>query len=616
MPPGVPRLTKINFRPGINRELTSYAGEGGWYDCDLVRFRDGLPESIGGWAKINSSAAAFVGKCRAIHPWIAVDTDDYLGYATNKKLYIEWAGTNYDLTPLRTTVTLGSDPFDMTSGDATVTVNHTSHGAVDGDYVTFSGASAAGGITINGEYVITYVDADSYTIEHTSNASSTTSGGGASVSAAYQINVGQESDVYGSGWGAGTWSSGAWGGTSASSVLSERLRIWSLDNFGEDLLACIRDGSIYYWDKTDGLSVRAALLSAESGASDVPTIATQVMVSTADRHAIAFGANPIGEADQDKLLIRWSDSEDVADWTPTSTNEAGSLRLQTGSMIMCARKTRQEIAVFTDRSLHSFRYTGTPFFFGEGLISDNISIMGPNAAIAVEDAVIWMGLFGFYIYNGRVEALHCTVEDYVMQDINRSQRYKVFAGVNGSHREVIWFYPSSSSNECDRYVAYNYFEKIWYYGQLARTAWSNATTRIYPVATGTDGHLYYHEYGTTADGSALQAYIESAMFDIEDGDRAMFVKRAIPDVTFNGSSAASPAVTYTFKTRMFPGSSNLETETGTVTRTASSPIETYTNQLHIRKRGRQMLVRVENTDSGVRWRAGALRLDMRPDGKR
>lgn len=616
MPKDVPRLTKIAFRPGVNRELTSYAGEGGWYDCDKIRFRDGLPESIGGWAKINSSLSAFVGTCRAMHPWIATDGDDFLGFGTNKKLYIEWAGTNNDITPLRTTVTLGADPFSTTSGSPTVTVTHATHGAADGDYVTFSSGDVVAGLGLDNEYALTYVNANSYTITASSNANATTTGGGASVSAAYQISIGEASDLYGSGWGAGTWGSGTWGGSSASSVLQARMRIWTLDNFGEDLFACIRDGAIYYWDKTGGLSARAVLLSSVSGASDTPTIGTQVMVSTADRHAIVFGANPAGSSDQDKLLIRWSDSEDIADWTPTTTNEAGSLRLQTGSMIMSAVKTRQEIAVFTDRSLHSLRFTGTPFFFGEGLISDNISIMGPNAGVAVEDAVIWMGLFGFYIYNGRVEALHSTVEDYVMQDINRTQRYKVFAGVNGQHHEVIWFYPSSGSTECDRYVAYNYFEKVWYYGSLTRTAWTNATTRLYPIATGTDGYTYYHEYGTTADGSALQAFVESSMFDIEDGDRAMFVKRAVPDVTFNGSTAASPAIIYTFKTRMFPGSGNLETETGTVTRTAASPIETYTNQLHIRKRGRQMLVRVENTASGVRWRAGALRLDMRPDGKR
>jgi hypothetical protein len=617
MPKDVPRLTKIAFRPGINREQTSYSGEGGWYDGNLIRFRDGLPETFGGWAKINSSATAFVGTCRAMHPWIAVDGDDFLGFATNKKLYIEWAGTNNDITPLRTTVTLGANPFATTNGSPTVTVTHASHGAAVGDYVTFSSGDVVAGLDLDAEFAIATVPtANTYTITASSNASSTTSGGGASVSAAYQIAVGEASDVYGAGWGAGTWGSGTWGGSSASSVLTTRMRIWSMDNFGEDLFTCIRDGAVYYWDKTSGLSVRASLLSAISGASNTPTVATQVMVSTADRHALAFGANPLGSADQDKLLIRWSDSEDIADWTPTTTNEAGSLRLQTGSMIMSAVKTRQEIAVFTDRSLHSLRFTGTPFFFGEGLISDNVSIMGPNTAVAVEDAVIWMGLFGFYIYNGRVEPLHCTVEDYVFQDINRTQRYKVFAGVNGFHNEVIWFYPSASANECDRYVAYNYREKVWYYGTLVRTAWCNATTRIYPVGASATGYLYYHENGTTDDGSALQAYIESSMFDIEDGDRAMFVKRAVPDVTFNGSTAASPAVVYTFKTRMFPGSSNLETETGTVTRTASSPIETYTNQLHIRKRGRQMVVKIENTASGVRWRAGALRLDMRPDGKR
>lgn len=611
-----PKLTKIVFRPGINRELTSYAGEGGWYDCDKIRFRQGLPETIGGWAKINSTQR-FYGICRKLHSWIANDGDDFLGMGTHSKLYIEWGGSNNDITPIRTTVTLGADPFSMTNGSATVTVTHASHGAAVGDFVTFSGASAAGGITVDGEYeIVTVPTSGTYTITHSSNASSTTTGGGAVVSAAYQIAIGSQHATFGSGWGAGTWGSGTWGGTSTSSVLQSQARIWSMDNFGEDLFACIRNGALYYWDKTDGLGTRAVSIASVDNASDTPTIASQVMVSSADRHAIAFGTNAVGGSEQDKVLIRWSDAEDIADWTPSTTSEAGSLRLSSGSEIMAAVKARGEIVVLTDRSLHSMRFVGAPYIFGESLVSDNISIIGPNAAFATDDSVMWMGNYSFYAYSGRVIPLPCMVEDYVFQDINRNQRYKIYGAYNAIQHEAIWFYPSASSNECDRYVAYNLVEKVWYYGALARTAWHSATTRIYPIAAGDDRYLYYHEYGTTADGSALQAYIESAMFDIEDGDRAMFVKRAIPDVTFNGSSAASPAVIYTFKTRMFPGSSNLETETGTVTRTATSPIETYTNQLHIRKRGRQMVIRIENTASGVRWRAGALRLDMRPDGKR
>lgn len=610
-----PKLTKITFRPGINRELTSYAGEGGWYDCDKIRFRNGLPETIGGWSKINS-ADQFLGKSRKLHSWIANDGADYMGNGTHKKLYIEWAGDHNDITPLRTTVTLGANPFTTTISSAVVTVSHTSHGAANGDYVTFSGAAAVGGITISGEYEITYVNANSYTITHSSSATSSATGGGASVSAAYQISIGSESAQFGSGWGAGTWGSGVWGGTSTSAVLSAQARIWSMDNFGEDLFACIRDGALYYWDKTGGLSARAVALDTLTGASDTPTIASAVMVSSADRHAIAFGANTIGTSTQDKVLIRWSDAEDISNWTPSTTSEAGSLRLSSGSQIVSAVKARGEIVVLTDRSLHSMRFVPAPFIFGESLVSDSISIIGPNAAFATDDAVLWMGNYNFYAYSGRVIPLPCTVEDYVFQDINRNQRFKIFGAYNAVQREAIWLYPSASSNECDRYVAFNLVEKVWYYGTFTRTAWHSATTRIYPVAAGTDGYLYYHEYGTTADGSALQAYIESAMFDIEDGDRAMFVKRAIPDVTFNGSSAASPAIIYTFKTRMFPGAGNLETETGTVTRTASTPIEQYTNQLHIRKRGRQMLIRIENTASGVRWRAGAIRLDMRPDGKR
>lgn len=613
-----PHLTKIVFKPGINREQTSYSGEGGWYDGDKIRFRDGLPEAIGGWTKINSSLAAFIGKCRSMHSWIALDGDDYMGFGTSKKYYIEWAGSNNDITPLRTTVTLGSDPFATTNGSPTVTVTHTSHGAADGDYVTFSGGSVVAGLDLDNEYSITLVNANSYTITASSNANATTTGGGAAVSAAYQISVGTDSDVYGSGWGAGPWGSGTWGGTSTSAVLQSRMRIWTQDNFGEDLLFNVRDGGVYYWDKTGGLSSRGVLLTALSGASDAPTVATQVMVSTSDRHAIAFGANTLGSSDQDKLLIRWSDTEDVADWTPQNTNEAGSLRLQTGSQIIRAVQTRQEIVVFTDRSLHSMRFTGAPFFFGEFMISDNISIIGPNAAVAVDDTVIWMGRNGFYLYNGRVQSIPCSVEDYVFRNINTTQLHKVYGGVNTLFREVIWFYPASGSSECDRYVAYNYRDNLWYYGMMERTAWINATTRVYPIGAGADGFNYYHESGQIdgSNGGAINSYVESAMLDIGDGDHLMFVKRAVPDLTFNGSTASTPAVIYTFKTRYDPGSAINQTQTKTVTRTASSPYETYTNQLHIRLRGRQMIVRVENTASGVRWRAGALRLDMRPDGKR
>lgn len=616
--PSLPALTKIVFKPGINREQTSYSGEGGWFDGDKIRFRDGLPEAIGGWAKINSTIAAFVGTCRSMHAWIAIDGDDFMGFGTSKKYYVEWAGSNNDITPLRATVVLGANPFATISGSPIVTVTHTAHGAADGDYVTFSNGDVVAGLDLDNEYSLTFVNANSYTITASSNANATTTGGGAAVSAAYQISVGQASDIYGSGWGAGTWGSGTWGGTSTSSVLQERMRIWTQDNFGEDLVLGIRDGSIYYWDKSGGLSTRAVLLSTLTGASNVPTIATQVMVSTSDRHVLAFGANGLGSADQDKLLIRWSDTEDAAEWTPDTTNEAGSIRLQTGSQIMCGVETRQEIAVFTDRSLHSLRFTGAPFFFGEFLISDNISIIGPNSAVAVDDTVIWMGINGFYLYNGRVQSLNCSVEDFVFRNINLTQRFKVYAGVNSLFREIVWFYPSSGSSECDRYVIYNYRDNLWYFGSMARTAWINATTRIYPIGAGADGYNYYHENGQVdgASGGAINSYVESSMFDIGDGDHLMFVKRAVPDVTFNGSTAASPAVVYTFKTRYDPGSAIKQTNAKTVTRTAASPYETFTNQIHVRLRGRQMLIRVENSASGVRWRAGALRLDMRADGKR
>jgi len=608
------------------RETTSYTNEGGWFDCDKVRFRFGLPEKIGGWEK--NSKSQFLGTVRSLHPWVALDGSKYLGVGTNVKFYVESGGGYNDITPIRQTTSAGDVTFSATDGSTTVTVTDTAHGAVQGDFVTFSDAVSLGGqitaTVLNKEYeIITVVDENSYTITSEISANSSDTGnGGSSTVGAYQINIGLDTVVGGPGWGAGTWSRGTWGSGSSNLVTSAILRIWSQDNFGEDLIINVRDGGLFYWDESDGLNTRAVALSDRSGADvNTPTIARKVLISDRDRHVIAFGADGVGSiGTQDPLLIRFSNQEDPLTWTPTATNTAGDLRLSSGSKIVTAVETRQQILVWTDVSLHAMQYLGPPFTFGIGLISENTTIMSPNAAVAVDDAVFWMGQEEFYVYSGGVQKLPCTVRDFVFSDFNYDQKDKAFAGLNSSYGEIWWFYPSENSETNDRYVIYNYEQKIWYYGSMVRTAWVDRGINQYPIAAGRDGYLYYHELGccdgSTTPLSAIESYIESSQIDIQEGNNFVFIRRIIPDITFDNSTNEDPTANLILKARNFPGGNYLQTNTAVVDRLATVPVEQFTDQVHVRLRGRSFALRVESDEIGVSWRLGSPRIDVRQDGRR
>ena len=622
-------LTKLQFRPGVNQEITSYSNEGGWRDCDKIRFRFGYPEKMGGWEKYTSTT--YLGSARALHNWIALDGSNYLGIGSHLKYYIEEGQGLNDITPIRLTTGAGDVTFAASNGSTTITVTDTSHGAFENDFVTFSGAASLGGnitaAVLNAEHqVVSVTNANTFTITVgvAANSSDTGNGGGSTVGA-YQINVGLDTTVGGTGWGAGTWGRDGWGEAASSGLTTtNEIRLWSHDNFGEDLLINPRDGGIFYWDKTNNLSTRAVELSTLSGTKrSVPTIAKQVLVSDQDRHVIAFAADGLGGASdtqgngtQDPLLIRFSSQEDPLMWYPASDNTAGDLTLGAGSTFVQAVETKREILVWTDTALNSMRFIGPPFTFGLQQLASNITIMSPNAAVATEDVVYWMGIDNFYIYAGQTQQLPCTVKDKVFLDFNLEQSDKVVSGINSEFSEVFWFYPSAGSSDNDKYVVYNYGEKVWYFGNLSRTAWLDRGVRTFPIATGNQ-YIYNHELGYDDDGSAMNSFIESAAIDIGDGDKFTYIQRVIPDLTFNGSTnLSSPQATFTVKARNFPGASFDNTASGDAVRTASSPVETFTNQLHLRARGRSFALRVESEALGAKWKLGSPRIDLRPDGRR
>ena len=639
-------LTKLQFRPGVNRETTSYTNEGGWYDCDKVRFRFGTPEKIGGWQRI--STLSFLGTSRILHPFVALDGSNFMGNGTHLKYYIELGGGYHDITPLRETTAAGDVTFAAVNGSSTLTITDTAHGAAENDFVTFSGAATLGGTitaaVLNQEYqIVTVPDENTYTLVArevatlgqitidgqytptpvTANASDTANGGGAIIGK-YQVNTGLNTTVTGTGWGAGPYSRGTWGSGTSIGGVEDILRLWSNDNFGEDLLINVRNGGIYYWDKSINTDpyARAVALSDVAGAdATTPTIAKQVMVSDRDRHVLAFGCDPqdnIGV--QDPLLIRFSDQENPLVWAAEATNTAGDLRLGTGSEIITAVETRQQILVFTDKSLHAIQYLGPPFTFGNSLISTNTTISSPLAAVAVDDMVYWMGEQDFYVYSGQVQKLPCSVRSYVFGNFNKAQSEKVTCGVNSSFSEVWWFYPSASSSTLDRYVVFNYQENSWYYGELTRSSWTDRGISPYPIAAGLDGYLYYHEYGSD-DGSsnppsAIASYIESSQMSIGAGDSFVFLTKLIPDVTFEGSVSPAPSVSMTLEARSYPGAAYTSTKSSTVTRSATVPVEQFTNEVMVRLRGRSFAFKINSSDTGVDWRLGTPRVALRPDGRR
>ena len=692
-------LKKFIPKVGVNRENTRYTNEGGWYESDKVRFRQGTPEVIGGWERISSSV--FVGVCRSLWNWVTLNNLNLVGVGTNLKFYIENGGAYNDITPLRTTASLNA-PFTTVNLSTTVTVAHTAHGCVTGDYVTYSNVATVGGLDLNAEYSVTVTGANSYTIQSATAATSAATGGGTAVIAVYQINVGFPYQIPLTGWGAGAWGAGTWGngGTSSSS-----LRLWSQNNFGQDLILGFRGGAIYYWDADYGVSpslvtitiaapgvVTSTLTLTEnspviltntgypsalptglvvgttyyvknvsgstfnlsatpggsaittsgtqsgphyilpnavpvtslSGASDVPIIQNFIFVSDISRFVFAFGCNELGSSAQDPMLIRWSDQESITMWTPSATNQAGSIRLSHGSELITAIQTRQEIVVWSDSAVYSLQYLGPPTVWGTQLLGDNISIISPNAVSQASGMVFWMGIDKFYSYDGRVQTLNCDLLKYVYQDINLGQSNQVFSSTNEGFNEVWWFYCSKNATEIDSYVVYNYLEKCWYYGSMGRTAWLDSGLRDYPLAAGYNYNLINHELGVdnkeTGTVQPIDAYISSSEFDIEDGDKFGFVWRMLPDLTFAGStSGTTPQITMTLYPLQNSGSG-----TGTAVAAGVSELtgaqytitEGFTGQVNTRIRGRQMILKISSNRIGTTWQLGATRIDIKPDGRR
>ena len=752
-------LTRVQFKPGVNRESTSFANEQGWFDSDLIRFRKGHPEKLGGWVKI--SANTLTGTTRSLHAWITLGALKLMGVGTNVKFYIE-QGTQYnDITPVRATATLGTNPITTVNTSGEVTVTAVGHGAAEGDYVTFSGATAVGGLTtadLNKEHIITQVvSGNSYKLDTGGTATSSASGGGTAVIAVYQIHVGIEESLLGPGWGSGYWggstltysqttldggindsvtsidltsasdfetastttsaavafgatsinladssgmpskgtvqidselisyktnsgtvlgditrgasgttqalhASGAtatfagliliddelifytakssndlttvirgslgttavahsddvivkeangfygWGDTVAPFTSGET-RLWSQDNWGEDLILNVRDDNVFYWDASLGLSARATALSSQTGASGAPTTARQVLVSDTDRHVICLGANTISTTAQDLLLVRWSDQENAVDWTPTVTNTAGSMRLSSGSEIITGTQTRQETLIWTDSSLYSMRFVGPPFTFAFNLLANNVSVLSPNLVVSVGDRVFWMDTENFFVYAGQIQTIPCTILRYVFDDINLEEKLKFFGGSNRMFDEIFWFYCSSDSDDIDRYVKFNHAEGTWDIGSMSRTAWVDFGLFSKPRAAGTvssTNYIYDHESGTTNDGTAMTSYIESSVFDIGDGNQFAFIKKLIPDIDI--SSAADNGVDYILKTRNYPGESLTTNSTSSVTST--------TKQADVRARSRSAVLRIQSSADDISWTLGDVRMEIQPDGRR
>ena len=717
-------LQKLQLRPGVNRESTSLANEGTWFEMDKVRFRSGYPEKLGGWTLDSGSAAAtlqppagsFWGVCRALFNWITLNGSNLMGIGTNLKYYIQQTagGDFYDITPIRDVNAIASNAFTTTNGSTTVTINDAGYNGQTGDFVTISAvAGAINGIpaaALNREFQITYVDSSTYTITVSSPATSSGTTGAATFT--YQINTGGEIFTVGVGWGAGGWggtttisasttlngalsssattitvvsttgfdASGAigiegeyitysgktgttftgctrgvgstaraynsgttvnqysgatgWGIPAPSGLgVDIQLRLWSQTNYGQDLIINPRGGALYLWKVNANPTIydRAVLLSSTSPApyttdTSCPSICNTVTVSDASRFVIAFGCNDYGSSVQDPLLVRWSDQEDYTTWAPAITNQAGSYRLSTGSSIVAQLQTRQEILVWTDAALYSMQYLGPPYVWGFQIMGSNTSIAGPNAVATASNITYWMGLDKFYMYTGRVETLYCPLRQYIFGDINLQQQYQFFASTNEGFNEIWWFYCSANSTEIDRYVVYNHLEKIWMYGNLARTAWVDSALRDFPTAAGYDGQLIYHEDGvndgTTNPPSPITSYIQSADFNIGDGHNYGFVWRMIPDITFDGSFVNNPAVTFTIKPRQNPGSNYSAAATPEVISAQNYQgqrnyvVQQFTEIVYTRIRGRQMAFRVSSDGLGVQWQLGVPSIDVRPDGRR
>ena len=622
-------LQKLLFKPGINKEATDYASEGGWVNSNLVRFRKGLPEKIGGWAKATTNSFKATG--RAIHAWVDLAGTKYLGLGTTWKYYVIDGTVFNDVTPIRATTTNGIT-FAATDGSTTITATDSDHGAVAGDFVTFSGAATLGGnitaTVLNQEYQINTVptvNTYTFTATATANSSDESGTGGAGVDGAYQLNVGLDVYVPSTGWGSDYWGAGTWGSVSSLDATNQ-LRLWSHDNFGEDLLLNARGSGVFYWDESSGTNTRAVVLSSLAGANLTPTLALQVMVSDVDRHVICFGADPLNDSSTartgaiDPMFIAWSDQENVEQWEPLPTNTAGSFRLSAGSAIVGAVRARQETLIWTDTSLYSMTFVGQPFTFSINLVNEGVGLVGPNAMVNTPKGVFWMDKKGFYAYAGAIQELPCTVDDYVFSDLNQTQSYQIFGFVNKAFNEVGWFYCSADSNVIDRYVTYNYEENLWMIGELSRTCWIDEGIFSSPKATDSTnnvGYLFNHETGNDNDDTAMtNVFIESADFDLGEGDAYQSISRIIHDVKFTGSAstgADGQTLDIVLKRRNFPGEE--------LTTAVTSGCTSVTTKIDTRVRGRQAVLRVQSNDTnasdvGMSFRLGATRIDIKPDGMR
>jgi len=707
-------LKKLLLKPGVNRENTRYTSEGGWYECNNIRFRQGTPEKIGGWQRLN--IVTFLGVARSLWNWITLGGQNLIGVGTNIKFYIENGGAFNDITPLRTTTSAGDVTFrasDTTLSAAvtsttattialtdatgfpreglaligseavtytgitdntltgctrgasylisdvststtaathsngagvtcfTIVVLDSSHGAVVGDFVTFSNSTALGGnftvLVLDLEYeVLSVEDENTYTIlaksfsdttlkfTNVASTSSDSGSGGSSTVGAYQINVGVNTASAVSGWGAGGFGSGLW---NVGETSQEELRVWTQQNFGEDLIFGLRGGRVYYWDASTTLTTRAVDLTTLSGASNVPTVQNSIFVSDINRFVFCFGANILGSATQDPMLIRWSDQEDATNWTPSATTQAGSLRLSRGTEIVAASQARQEVLVWTDSSLYSLQYVGVGSgVWGATLVGEQTSIASQNAVAYANGVAYWMGKDKFYKYDGRTQPLPCDLRKYVFSDFNEEQFEQVFSGTNEAFAEVWWFYCSTDATSTDSYIIYNYIDNIWYYGSMARSAWLDSGLRSFPLAATYNNRIVEHERGIddneTGTAAAISSFITSSQFDLDDGHQFTLVSRMIPDVSFEGSTGSTPTIVMTLEPLNSSGSgftspaSESGVATGSVIRSASSPVDVYTSQVHTRVRGRQMSMKIASTTTGVQWQLGSPRLDMRPDGRR
>ena len=625
----------LRFKPGVNRDTTNYAGEGNWWQMDKIRFLSGFPQKIGGWVK--STPNTFLGTCRWLWNWVTTLSDNLLAVGTNLKLYLEAGGYFYDITPFRATNPTYTTPatdncFTTVNGSTTVTITITGCTALVGNYVQISGAVATRGIPASelntNHEILTAPNANTFTIAVTTPATSSGTGGGTAIVVSFEIDAGFSTSAFGYGWGTDTWGRLEWG-LGGTTPVSLPPQIWWYDNFDNDLVANIQDGPIYYWERgtnpnpTTALGTRAALLSSFGGASDVPEKVMQILISQNDKHLLAFGSDPYGGAgasDFDPLLIRWASQDDPFNWTPSATNSAGFLRVSRGSRIIRALPTRQETLVWTDTHLYALQFTGTTDVFSLQEYADNVSIAGARAVISANNVTFWMGQDKFYAYTGRVETLPTTLRQQVFSDINLDAGYAVIAGTNEGWNEVWWMYPSANSNYPNKYVIFNYNEKIWYYGTIDRTAWLDSPLRNSPVAVNTPngskfGILYEHENGVNDDILPMDSYIISNDFDIGDGEQFMLTRRILPDINFTGSTAAQPEVQIQLRPRRFPG--NPATASATDQKAViETSIDNYTEEVFIRTRGRQMGLRVGSTGLGVQWQLGVPRLDARVDGKR